>query len=87
MRLVILLKTLFNIMKNDKKAPDIQRLNLRKHEDRIFTKSYTLQMEVLEDLTPPFFFFHWYGVFILTTTTRYIQISVIFIFTHEFLFR
>ncbi|CCW31785.1 hypothetical protein XNC3_2750003 [Xenorhabdus nematophila F1] len=41
MWLVILLKTLFNIMKNDKKAPDIQRLNLRKHEDGIFTKVFT----------------------------------------------
>ncbi|CDG20783.1 protein of unknown function [Xenorhabdus poinarii G6] len=42
MWLVILLKTLFNIMKNDKKAPDIQRINLRKHEDGIFTKVFTI---------------------------------------------
>ncbi|CDG18937.1 protein of unknown function [Xenorhabdus doucetiae] len=68
MWLVILLKTLFNIMKNDKKAPDIQRLNLRKHEDETFTKSYTLQMKVLEDLTPPFFVFilDWNIIFITT---------------------
>ncbi len=44
--IAIFFKTLFNTIKNNKKASGIQRLNKGKHEDETFTKDFILNGEL-----------------------------------------